>query len=212
MTNIYRRPLWLYPLFQIPLILLGICLILAVLVWLLGFGRPQVAVAIALDLSASTYDIDTQFNAPGTIMYQEIEAVKAYVDKNVSLKQPNQIQIFGFASGVRPLTRSFQTDNEQIKQELDQAIQPSLIDILGGGTELNLAISEGTDVLSQISDRCRELLIVSDGAVVIDPRVIKDAQENNVKINAIIIGTNSLEIEQATQQTKGIYGSCNIMG
>lgn len=204
MVNVYRRPFWLYPMFQIPLILLGMCLLMALLFWLLGFGRPQVAVAIAIDLSSSTYE--TQFNAPGTIMDKEVQAVKAYVDKNVAiLKKPNQVQIFGFADGVRPLTRSFQTDNEKIKQELDQALQPNLVDIIGGGTNIDVAITEGTDALSSISKRCRELLIVSDGEVSINPRVITEAQENKIKINAVVIEGESQELQQATRETRGIY-------
>ena len=71
----YRRPLWRYPLFQIPLLLLGACLAAALLFWLLGLGRVPVAVAIALDLSSSTYS--SEFNAPGSIMAQEVQAVQA---------------------------------------------------------------------------------------------------------------------------------------
>lgn len=204
----YRRPFWLYPLFQIPLILLSICLVMALLFWLLGLGRPTVAVAIAIDLSGSTYDdIQEQFNSPGTIMAQEVAAVKAYVDKNSSgiLRQPNQIQIFGFADGVRPLTQKFQTDSQQIKQELDQALNVDLIEIIGGGTNLDIAIQEGIDALKNISDHCRELLIITDGIVAINPQVITNANNENVKINAVVIRGNSPDIQQATEATRGNY-------
>ncbi|MEW5856817.1 MAG: VWA domain-containing protein, partial [Cyanobacteriota bacterium] len=75
-----RRGLWLYPLFQIPLMLLGACIVVTALIWLLGLGRPPVAVAIALDLSSSTYG--TQFNAPGTVMDREVAAVRSYLQQN----------------------------------------------------------------------------------------------------------------------------------
>lgn len=82
MTN-YRIKLWSYPLFQIPLILLGVCLIMLLLFWLLGFGRPQVAVAIALDVSGSTYESNIdKFNATGTILNQQVKAVQAYLKEN----------------------------------------------------------------------------------------------------------------------------------
>ena len=74
----YRVKLWNYPLFQIPLICCGLCLVAATLFWLLGFGRPKVAVAIALDLSGSTYNNQIElFNSPGTIINKEVQAVQA---------------------------------------------------------------------------------------------------------------------------------------
>lgn len=206
MVNAYRRPFWLYPLFQIPLIFLGLCLLMAVLFWLLGFGRPSVAVAIALDLSSSTYQ--SEFNAPGTTMAQEVQAVKDYVDKNLAiLKQPNQIKILGFADQVKPLTVNFTTDSQQIKQQLENTLDvlKSNPEDLGGGTNIDLAISEGTDALAAISDRCRELLIVTDGQATINSETITQAKEKNVKINAVVIGPDSPDIQQATQDTGGVY-------
>lgn len=201
----YRRPLWLYPLFQIPLLLLGGFLATALLFWLLGLGRPSVAVAIALDLSSSTYG--QQFNAEGTIMAQEIDAVRAYLDKNSSgvLRQPNQVQVFGFADGVRPLTSGFSDDSEQIQQQLGQALQPTLVDIIGGGTNLDLALQEGIFALRTVGDRCRELLVVTDGEVSVADQVIAQANLNNVTINAVVIGAEAPQVRQATRETGGRY-------
>jgi Ca-activated chloride channel family protein len=167
-------------------------------------------VAIALDLSGSTYNSTAeQFNTQGTIMYQEVQAVKAYLDKNTSgiLPQPNQVQIFGFATGVRALTEGFQEDGQQIKRELEQALNSNLIQILGDGTNIDLAIQEGTDALDTVLNRCRELLVVSDGEVSVDSRVIQEAVDKKVRINAIVIGADSPEIKQATAVTRGIYVS-----
>jgi len=202
----YRRPLWYYPLFQIPLLLLGLCLAMALLFWLLGWGRPSVAVSIALDLSGSTYD-PQPFNAPGTIMNQEINAVNRYLEKNTSgvLSRPNQVKILGFASAVRPLTRDFSTDAKVINQELTQSIKPGLAEILGEGTNLDLAIQEGVKALKSVSDRCRELLIVTDGAVFVAPEGIINAKSNRVKINAVVIGTEAPLLQAATLATGGRY-------
>jgi Ca-activated chloride channel family protein len=206
----YRRPLWSYPLFQIPLIFLGIFFVSALLFWLLGIGRPPVAVAIALDLSTSTYE--NRFNEPGSVMNQEIEAVRAYVTKNSSgiLRQPNQVKIFGFASGVTPLTNTFETDSQKIIQELNQSLKPNLVNTIGGGTNLDFAIQEGRDALSNIDDRCRELLLVTDGIASVNNRVVNEAKEKKVRINAIIIGTDAPEVKNATITTGGQYISGDI--
>ncbi len=207
----YRRPLWLYPLFQIPFLFLWIFLITALLFVLLGVGKPPVAVAIALDLSPSTYD-GRGFNAPGTVMDREVQAVKAYLEKNTtaSLAQPNQVQIFGFAGGVRPLTQSFQDDRQGNTRELTQALQPRLAEILGNGTNLDLAIQEGTQALSSIRDRCRELLLVTDGEASVNPLVIAEARTNRVKINAVVIGAEAFAIRAATAATGGKYLSSDV--
>jgi Ca-activated chloride channel family protein len=54
-VSISRYPLWRYSLFQVPLGGFILCLIIALLSFLLGWGRPSLAMAIALDLSSSTY-------------------------------------------------------------------------------------------------------------------------------------------------------------
>jgi Ca-activated chloride channel family protein len=209
MTN-YRRPFWRYSLFQIPAIFLGICLAAALLFWLLGFGRPPVAVAIALDLSSSTYS--SQFNEPGSVMAREVEAVQAYLEKNTPdiLRQPNQVQVFGFADGVTPLTSSFQTDTAKVAQELNQSLQPDLTYRIGGGTNVDLAIQEGSKALSSIEKRCRELLIVTDGQVSVNPSVITQARKRRVKVNSIVLGTNSLDLRLASLTTGGRYVSGDV--
>jgi len=209
----YRRRLWLYPLFQIPLICLGICLVAAVLFALLGLGRPSVAVAIALDLSSSTFSEPSQFNQPGTVMYQEVIAVESYLDQNAQLlRVPNQIQVFGFAGVVLPLTDSFQTDSQQVSTELNQALQnPNLIQrIVPGTTDLNLAIQEGTDALSPIQDHCRELLLVTDGEADVDAEVIQAAAARRVKINAVVVGGDAPDLRNAAATTGGIYHSGQV--
>ncbi len=209
----YRRRLWLYPLFQIPLICLGICLVAAVLFALLGLGRPSVAVAITLDLSSSTFSEPSQFNQPGTVMYQEVIAVESYLDQNAQLlRVPNQIQVFGFAGVVLPLTDSFQTDSQKVSAELNQALQnPNLIQrIVPSTTDLNLAIQEGTDALSQIQDHCRELLLVTDGEADVDAEVIQAAAARRVKINAVVVGGDSPDLRNAAATTGGIYHSGQV--
>jgi len=193
-----RRQLWLYPLFQVPLMLIVACLIIAVLGWLLNWGRPPVAVAIALDFSDST---------SGVVRQQEIQAVNSYLDENQQLNNSNQIQIFGFATKVQPLTNDFKADSQQVKRELERSLQNTNLDReLGGGTNLNLAIELGTNALSSVVERCRELLIVTDGIADVSDNIINRAIENKVKINAVVLGgKESKEVRSATRQTEGIY-------
>jgi Ca-activated chloride channel family protein len=210
----YRRRLCLYPLFQIPLMCLGACLVAAALFWLLGLGRPSVAVAIALDMSGSTYSNDPElFNAPGTVMHQEVEAVKSYLEQNQQrLKVPNQIQIFGFGGVVLPLTSSFQTDSQQLKAELNQTLQnPYLVQrIVPGETDIDLAIQEGTEALSGIQDRCRELLLVTDGEAPVSPTIIAEAAARQVKINVVVAGGDAPALRGAALTTDGIYLSGEV--
>jgi Ca-activated chloride channel homolog len=198
--------LWLYPLFQIPTLFLCLFLLLALLFSFWGFGRPLVSVAIALDLSTSTY-YGQDFNASGTVMDLEVQAVKAYLKKNTTadLKQPNLVKVFGFAGDVEPLTQTFEDDSQQIAKELTTALRPTLADILGEGTNVDRAIEEGTQALSEQSDRCRELLLVTDGEATVSPSVIQNAIANRIKINAIVIGAESLAIRAATLATGGKY-------
>ena len=193
-----HRQLWLYPLFQIPLMLTIGCLIIAALGWLLNWGRPPVAVAISLDLSDST---------SGYVRQQEIQAVNSYLLQNQELKDPNQIKIFGFASNVQGLTNSFNSDSQQVENELSQALQnPNLEQQVGGGTNLNLAIQEGVNSLSSIVKRCRELLLVTDGIVNVSSAVVDEAIEQSVKINAVVLGEkNSPELKTATTRSRGLY-------
>lgn len=211
-----RRGLWLYPLFQIPLMLLGACIVVTALVWLLGLGRPPVAVAIALDLSSSTYG--TQFNAPGTVMDREVAAVRSYLQQNAQqLRNKNQIQVLGFGGVVRSLTGDFKTDSQQVDAELTQALaNPDLPQQLANNTtDINLAIQKGTEALSTIPQkRCRELLLVTDGGANVSPDIITDARNRKVRINTVVVGATSPELQAAALATGGIYlsGEQNNLG
>ncbi|MFB2837913.1 vWA domain-containing protein [Floridanema evergladense] len=200
-----RRNFWMYPLFQIPAMFLLAFLLAALLFALLGLGRPNVAVAIALDVSSSTYQPQS-FNSPGTVMAEEIAAVRSYLAQNSQLKTPNQIQIFAFAGEVIPLTNSFQTDKQLLESELDRTLQnPNLSSQIGGGTDINKAIQKGTEALSSIQDRCRELLLVTDGQAEVSPLVIAQAVGQRVKINAVVVGADAPAIQLAAFTTRGIY-------
>jgi Ca-activated chloride channel family protein len=204
----YKRPLWLYPLFQIPLICLGFCLIAAALFWLLGFGRPSVAVAVALDLSNSTYSGQT-FNSPGTILDREIQAVQAYLTENNAevLRRPNQVKIFGFGGAVKPLTNSFNSNSEKVKEELLAALEKKELaqEIQPTATDISLAIETSTTALKSVPQKCRELILVTDGQATVSPIVVADAVTNKVKINAVLVGSEAPLLRAATFTTGGIY-------
>ncbi len=210
----YRRPLWLYPLFQIPLILFGLCLISALLFWLLGFGKPKVAVAIALDISGSTYNNKIElFNRPGTIVNQEIEAVQAYLKQNngEALRRPNQVKVFGFGGLVKPLTNNFSTDSKKVARELDEALaRPELAqEINPDRTDINAAIEASTNALKTLGKECKEVIVVTDGQGVISPEAIANAVANRVKVNAVVLGQEALVLRGAAIATKGTYLSGN---
>jgi Ca-activated chloride channel family protein len=196
--------------------LLGACIVVTALVWLLGLGRPPVAVAIALDLSSSTYG--TQFNAPGTVMDREVAAVRSYLQQNAQqLRNKNQIQVLGFGGVVRSLTGDFKTDSQQVDAELTQALaNPDLPQQLANNTtDINLAIQKGTEALSTIPQkRCRELLLVTDGGAEVSPAIITDARNRKVRINTVVVGEGSPELQAAALATGGIYlsGEQNNLG
>lgn len=202
----FRRSFWLYPLFQIPLIVFGVCLVATILCSVLTLGRPSVAVAIALDLSSSTYQ-GQSFNAPNTLMAQEVAAVRSYIEQNSQqLKVPNNIQIFGFGDQVIPLTHSFTSDRQKLEDELNSALANSnLSSQIGTETNLSQAIDQGTKALSNIQDRCRELLLVTDGVAEVIPSVLIQAVAQKVKINAVVVGASAPQIKSATDTTNGIY-------
>ncbi|MBD2527681.1 vWA domain-containing protein [Nostoc sp. FACHB-133] len=202
----FRRSLWLYPLFQIPLIVFGVCLVATILCSVLTLGRPSVAVAIALDLSSSTYQ-GQSFNAPNTVMAQEVAAVRSYIEQNSQqLKVPNNIQIFGFGDQVIPLNNSFASDRQKLENELNSALaNPNLSSQIGTGTNLSQAIDQGTKALSNIQDRCHELLLVTDGVADVIPSVLIQAVAQKVKINAVVVGADAPQIQSATYTTNGIY-------
>jgi Ca-activated chloride channel family protein len=183
------------------------CLVAAGLFWALGLGRPNVAVAIALDLSSSTHD-PQPFNAPGTVMATEIEAVRSYLKENdQQLSKQNQMQIFGFGGAVRPLTSSFTDNTKQVDNELTQALKNADLPLLvvSNTTDIDLAIQKGTQALSGIRSSCRELLLVTDGAAPVSPTVIAEAALQRVKINAVVVGADAPALQAAALATKGIY-------
>lgn len=205
-----RRPLWLYPIFQYPLIFFGIFLILAALFWLLGLGRPNVAVTIALDLSSSTY-LPQSFNAPGSIMSQEVAAVNSYLKENAKLRNPNQVKIFGFRSEKVPeLTQSFAADSQKVQAELAQAMQEIALPLSQleepKRDDLDDPIEQGIQALGKVANHCRELLLVSDAGVKLTPAaIIPEALKHRVRINAIGFDGNVPDLQATAAATGGLY-------
>lgn len=209
----YSRPFWSYSLFQVPAMALGLCLVLALLFAFLGWGRPQVSVAIALDLSGSTYNNNTSaFNTPSTIVYEQVESVSAYLQRNSELSPPNQVKVLGFGNEVLPLTNQFQRNSDSILEQLNRSLEEDNLPeaIAPEGTNVNLAIEEGTNLLSQVSQGCRELLLITDGGGSVSPEVVSNAISNNVRINAIVINEEAPELLAATAASRGIYFSDRI--
>ncbi len=202
-----RRPLWNYPLFQIPLICFCILLMTTLLFGFLGVGRPLVNVAIALNLSNSTYE-NASFNAPGTIMAGQVTAVESYLDQNSSiLRRPNQVQVFGFAGVVRGLTSGFKTNGQEVKQELTQSLQnPNLENqIVPGTTDLTRAINAGIEALRGVEKGCREILLVTDGQGAVSPEVIASAIANRIRVNSMVVGAEADALQTTASGTGGIY-------
>lgn len=215
MTAYHRRPLWRYSLFQIPLISLILCLALALLFGLLGFGRPPVSVAIGLDLSYST-DYASGSGVlvpPGSVVAQEQQAIASYLRLNSSdiLRKPNEVYVFGFGENVEALTPSFMTSASRIEEILGQSLNDQSLPgkIAPDSTNVNLAIQEGTDALASVRDRCRELLLVTDGQGDINPLAVQNAITSNVKINAVVIGGEAIALRAASFATGGLYVSGN---
>jgi len=208
----YRRKLWNYPLFQIPLVCFGLCLAIAALFWLLGFGRPQVAVAIALDLSSSTGQIE-QFERPNTVMNQEIKAVQAYLKKNNGdiLRRPNQVKVFGFGNKVESLTGNFDTNSDKVENSLVKALRSEGLDqkLETGSTDIDLAVRTGINSLRTVSNRCRELILVTDGQGNVSPAAIAEAKLRKVKINSVVVGSEAIALRGAAFATGGKYLSGN---
>lgn len=220
-----RRALWLYPLFQIPLILLVVCVIASLLCLLLSLGKPHVSVAIALDLSSSTYQNQT-FNAPGTILNQEIEAVRTYLAENDQLKRPNQVQVFGFGGTVVPLTQSFQSDSQQVQAQLNQSLRDSSLSqrVDPNKTNVNAALQDSSNALQKLSaGGCKEILLVTDGTGdEVEEAVIQSARSAQVRINVLLVTDNPLQnlggfdLAKAALQTKGLIlpgqvGNLNVL-
>lgn len=205
-----QRPLWQHPLFQRPLIVLCLCLIASAMFGIFGFGRPNIAVAIALDISTSTYQPQA-FNAPGTIMQQEVAAVKAYLEVNSKLPNPNTIQVFGIGGGKAPaLTTNFSSDTNKVEAELVRALQdpnlPKSIQPKSPLDSIDVPIREALNAFKIAPSSCREIVIVSDDGIELSPQTVTEAVAEKVKINGITLGGKSFEpLKQATVQTGGIY-------
>ena len=203
----FRRSFWLYPLFQIPLILFAVCLVAVALCGFLKLGKPDIAVAIALDLSNSIEQRQS-LNTPNTFMAQEVAAVQAYLELNSQqLNNPNQIRIFGFANQVIPLTNSFSSDKQKLESELHQALLNPLLPLqVSEGTNLDKAIEEGTLALSSLTNHCHELLLVTDRTTDVSLPVINQAASKDVKINSLV-GADVPTLKSAATITRGIYVS-----
>jgi len=207
-VSISRYPFRRYSLFQVPLAGFLLCLVIALLSFFLGFGRPPLAVAIALDLSGSTYPDGSTLFAPGSISVAEVEAVQEYLKLGGSqLKSPNEVFVFGFASQIKPLTEDFDSNTARIHESLDQVLTqgPLLSPQLGDGTDLALAITEGVQALGRFDDRCREMLVVTDGAVDIAPAATAQAIANRVKVHSVVIGSDSPALAAIALATRGIH-------
>lgn len=201
-----HQPVWRYAVFQISAACLVICLVLAMFVAQFGWFPRLVAVHLALDLSGSTYE-NTQgsFRKPGTIMAQEIEAVNAYATRNSSLSQPNLISVSGFADAVVPITEQFSSNPQEIEQAINQVVQPSLANRIGGSTNINLAVENGISQLKKQPMLCPEMLVITDGVFKLEPQAIQQAQANNVKLNFLVVREPlTSEINRWARQTGGI--------
>lgn len=215
--RIYRKAFWQESWFLIPLVCFLMCLILLGSFWGFGIGKPTVAVAIALDLSSSTYE-EGGWLGTDSVMTKEVQAVQAYLQENSKTRffaKPNQVQVFGFANTVKSLTNGFQSNNQQVQTELIQSIQnTNLPQEIGTGTNLDNAIQFGISSLEQAPNNyCRELLLVSDGNAPIDPNISNDAINNDVTINSIILAEAAPDLQRVVNATGGqlISGDVNSL-
>ncbi len=206
----YRRKVIEYPLFYIPLILAGIFLALALLFGVLNLGKPSVAAVIALDISSSTYQ-PQPFNAPNSIMDQEVQAVNAYLEANAKLSNPNKVQILGIGGGKAPkLTATMDSSQEvivdQLSRQLNDPNLPYQLIPEPQQDDLDIVINKATEILEEQENHCRELLMVTDAGVSITQSAVTQATGKNIKINSLVFGTESVpNLRSASRQTKGIY-------
>lgn len=205
-----HQPVWRYAIFQISAGCIVLFLILALLASQLSWLPRLVAVHLTLDLSSSTYETTEVFRGAGTIMAEEIAAVKAYVDRNAGLPQPNAVSISGFADSVVPITRNFTSDPQEIEQAIEDVIQPALSDRIGGSTNINLAIEDGVSQLKTQPRACPEIVAITDGVFELEKSAIQQAQKNNVKLNFLVVGQPiNAEIDRWAKQTGGIALEAN---
>jgi Ca-activated chloride channel homolog len=212
--TVNKRAFWRYRLFQVPCIALLISSIILLLSLQLNLGMPKVAVAVALDVSSST-QLESKFNAPGSIMSSAVDAVNAYLDANSVLKNPNHIKVMAIGGGkALELTQDFQADVEAIKSGLNQSLQdpklPESIKPEPPRDDLNVAFQKASQGFATVPQMCHELVVVSDAGVDISDNTITDAITNKIRISSIIFGGTEVEpLQKAATLTKGLYLSGN---
>jgi Ca-activated chloride channel homolog len=211
MTLHTNQPPWRYAIFQFFAGLTALFLLLGLLTTQLGWFPQLVSVQIALDLSGSTYQNDSKlFRSQGSIMQQEIDAVKAYVDKNASLPKPNLLSLSGFADKVVPITSNFSSNRDEIYQAIERVIQPSIAQQLGGGTNINLVIENGLSQLKSQNARCQQMLVITDGVFELDTQKASEASKNGVKLNFLVVGQPlTSKIDAWARKTGGIAFSAS---
>jgi Ca-activated chloride channel homolog len=205
------QPVWRYAYFQIPAILTGLFLALAILTSAFRWFPPNVSVQMMLDLSSSTYQSTSVFRGPGTIMEAEIEAVKEYARQNIRAENPNLLSLAGFADRVQSITPAFSNNSSEIDRSLDQVVQPNIILQVGGGTDLSLAIEKGLDSLNSQTGRCKEILVITDGEAQLRENLVFQAMNNSVRLNFLIVGQGvPNNLDSIAVKTGGLALSANL--
>ncbi|HBK22242.1 MAG TPA: VWA domain-containing protein [Planktothrix sp. UBA10369] len=205
-----NQPFWRYGIFQFFAILTVVFLVLGLLTSQLILFQELVTVQIALDLSSSTYEETRVFRGPGTIMQQEIKAVKAYIGKNATLAEPNLLSVSGFADQVIPITQQFTSNPQEIEQAIEQVVKPGLDSQIGGGTHIDLVVENGLSQLKNNSGRCPKLLVITDGEFDLAEPTVNQARNSGVKLNFLIVGQPvTPEILNWASQTGGIALNAN---
>jgi Ca-activated chloride channel family protein len=226
MVGYSRRPISGDPLFVIPLALMLACLIVAALFWQLKWGRPNIAVSIAVDLSGSTYNGDTaNFNAPNTVMAKEIGAINTYLTQNAALRsRPHQVEIFGFGGQVAKLANRSSNSSQVLQEMNNQLSQPDFVNKIDpDNNNVGQAVDLMFESFQSLDQKiCKQVLVVTDGVIkpeeAIDPPLIAQAQSQKIPINTIIINDNlqnpSLDekkrlelLRQASQDTGGEFST-----
>ena len=150
------------------------------------------------------------FRGTGSLMAAEIEAVKAYARENAQTSRPNSLSLSGFASEVIPITNDFSSDSVVIEDALDRVVQPEISLQIGSGTNLTLAVEQGLNSLSTQLERCKEMLVITDGEAELSPIQLARAQANRVKLNFLLVGqTIPSNLATAARLTRGIVISAN---
>ena len=204
-----QRP-WHYPLFQIPALFTVIFFTLGVLTSNLGWFPPNVSIQMMLDLSSSTYS-NADFKAAGTIMAAEIEAVKDYARQNANSDKANLLSLSGFADQVIPITEKFSSNPTEIEQAIDQVVQPSIEQQIGGGTNLDLAVENGLKSLSTQKQQFKEMLVFTDGEINLKPWLVARVKLSGVRLNFLVVDQPvSTSLAQVAGLTGGVALPANV--